>query len=50
LKASGSPTTNGLYAAAGLRTIEVAQRKGTLSDTAAAEIRAILKQFSHETD
>jgi predicted short-subunit dehydrogenase-like oxidoreductase (DUF2520 family) len=48
LKASGSPETNRLYAAAGLRTIEVAQRKGTLSDTAAAEIRAILKQFSHE--
>ena len=48
LAAAGSPTTNALYAAAGLRTIEVARRKGTLSESAAEEISAILKQFSHE--
>jgi predicted short-subunit dehydrogenase-like oxidoreductase (DUF2520 family) len=48
LRASGSAATNALYAATGLRTIEVARRKGTLSEPAADDIRAILKQFTHE--
>ena len=53
LTAAGVRETNALYAAAGLRTIDVARRKGTLSEAAALEIRNILKQFlkgTHEDD
>jgi predicted short-subunit dehydrogenase-like oxidoreductase (DUF2520 family) len=49
LQAAGSPATNALYAAAGLRTIEVARKKGTLSESAAEEIRVILRKFADET-
>ena len=49
LAVAGSAYTNGLYAAAGLRTIEVGVRKGTLSQSAAEEIRTILEQFLQTT-
>jgi predicted short-subunit dehydrogenase-like oxidoreductase (DUF2520 family) len=50
LQAAGSPATNALYAAVGLRTVEVALKKGTLSESAAAELRVILNKFADEAD